>query len=78
MRRHRDRRHRRVAGSQRPEDTPVISEDIIEHNCRLQQPRATKITAAGSEGIYGNRYNSNRCWQYADNYQVGERIDIYA
>ena len=63
---------------QQRQETIVIAEDTVEHHCRFQRPPATQINAAESEGSYGNRYNSNRCWQYADDYQVGGSIDIYA
>ena len=63
---------------QRLEDSLVISEDRVERHHRFQGPPTAKITATDSEGIYGNRYDSNQCWQYANDYQVGKRIDIYA
>ena len=62
----------------RPEDSPVTSEDMVERHYRFQRPPTAKITAAAPESIYCNRYDSNQCWIYADDYQVGGRIDIYA
>ena len=62
----------------RPEDLLVISEDPVERRCHFQRPPTAKITAADPAGIYCDRYDSNQCWQYADDYQVGGRIDIYA
>lgn len=63
---------------QRQAGSLVISEDMVERHYRFQRSPTAKIAADDSEGIYGKRYDSNQCWQYAHDYQVGERIDIYA
>ena len=63
---------------ERPENSPVISEDTAERRSPFQRPPSGKITAADPAGIYCNRYDNNRSWQYAEDYRVGERIDIYA
>ena len=62
----------------KPEDSPVPSKGTVERQYRFQRPPAAEITAADPLGIGCNRYGSNQCWQYADDYQIGGRIDIYA
>lgn len=62
----------------RPEDSLVLLDDPDERHFRFRRPPTAKITAADPLGIYCNRYDSNQCRQYADDYQVGGRIDIYA
>ncbi|MGD8992411.1 MAG: hypothetical protein PVI00_13225 [Desulfobacterales bacterium] len=62
----------------RPEDSAVINEDMVERHYRFQRSPTTKLTPVDSEGMYCNRYDSNQRWVYADDYQVGGRIDIYA
>ena len=61
----------------RPDDSLVRSEDMVERHYRFQRPLTAKVTAADPLGTYSNRYDSHLCWQYADDYQVGERIDLY-
>ena len=62
----------------RPDDALVISEHRVERRYHFQRPPTAKISAAEPAGIYCNQYNSDQCWQYADDYQIGGRIDIYA
>jgi hypothetical protein len=59
------------------EDTVLMTRDSIERHYRFQKPPSDRMTA-GHLGNFGNRYDSNRCLQYADDYQVGHQIDVYA
>jgi hypothetical protein len=62
----------------RTEDTQVVSEGRVErHYGFLRQQMAKKTTAAPGDTDC-NRYDSNQSWQFADDYQVGGRIDVYA
>lgn len=61
-----------------PEKTAVMTRsvwDSIEHHNRPKQPHE-------ADAIHlhycGNRYDSTQCLHYADDYQVGRRIDLYA
>jgi hypothetical protein len=56
----------------------VIIEDTVERHSRFQRPSRAKITAVDPGDIYRNRYDSNPYWQYADDCQVGARINVYA
>lgn len=62
----------------RPDDSVAILRDSVERQYRFQRPPTHKITAADAVSHSGIRYDSNQCWQYADDYQVGGRIDVYA
>jgi hypothetical protein len=62
----------------RAEDSMVIIEDTVERHSRFQRPSRAKITAVDPGDIYRNRYDSNPYWQYADDCQVGARINVYA
>ena len=64
--------------SVRPEDSPQISEDTVERRYPFQRPPSGKITTADPASNCCNRYDNNQRWQYADDYRVGERIDVYA
>ena len=59
------------------EGADLMTPDSIERHYRFQKPPSDRI-AAGHVGNFGNRYDSNRCLQYADDYQVGHLIDVYA
>ena len=62
----------------RPEDSLEISAGTVERRLKVIRPTTAKTAAADPASIYCNRYDSNQCWQYADDFQLGERIDIYA
>ena len=59
------------------EGTDLMTRDSIEPQDRFQKPPSDRM-AAGHLGNFGNRYDSNRRLQYADDYQVGHLIDVYA
>ncbi|MGD8342813.1 MAG: hypothetical protein PVI38_03715 [Desulfobacterales bacterium] len=62
----------------RSENPLVFSEATVERHHRFQRPPRAQITAADPGDIDCNRYDSNQCWQYADDYQIGGRLDVYA
>jgi hypothetical protein len=59
------------------EGTVLMTRDSIERRYRFQKPPSDRM-AAGHLGNFDNRYDSNRCLQYADDYQVGHLLDVYA
>ncbi len=60
------------------DDSLEISADTVERRHHFIRPSTAEITAGDPAGIYCNRYDRNKCWQYAADYQLGGRIDIYA
>jgi hypothetical protein len=59
------------------EGTVLMTRDTIERHYRFQKPSSNRM-AASHLGNFSNRYDSNRCLQYADDDQVGHLIDVYA
>jgi hypothetical protein len=56
----------------------VVSEDRVERHYRFFRPPTAKKTAADPGDTDCHRYNRNQHWQFANDYQVGGRIDVYA
>jgi hypothetical protein len=52
-----------------------MTQDSIEHHYHFKRPPLDKMTTANP---IGNQYNSNQCLHFADDYQVGRLIDLYA
>ena len=61
-----------------PVDSLVPAKGKLDRQYRFQRPPTAKITAADPLGSGCNRYDRNQCWQYADDYQIGARVDLYA
>ena len=59
------------------EGTDLMTRDSIERHYGFQKPPSDRM-AVDHLGNFGNRYDSNRCLQYADDYQLGHLIDVYA
>ena len=58
-----------------PGNTVVVREDAVRHHYSYEQAPLAKRTSGDNSG---NRYTSNQFLQYADDYQIGRLIDLYA
>lgn len=58
-----------------PESTMMPQEDAVRHYYRYEQTPLDKMTTTSHTA---NRYNSSQFLHYADDYQIGRVIDLYA
>ena len=58
-----------------PKDTIMMIQDSVAHHYRFKRSPADKMTAAIP---IGNQYDSHQCLHFADDYQVGRLVDLYA
>ena len=56
----------------------AMTRDSIDHYYRYHKPPSDKMTVARQICDCGNRYDSSQCLHYADDYQIGHLVDIYA